>query len=420
MIKKLFTTHKETINNFTWRALQIFGKQGITFLIFVISAKLLNPYDFGIYNYILTIVYTLIVFGDFGISAATSKYVAEYNAIDKNKIQTLISNSLIIIVCVGILISLLIIFVGGYILKDKFIYILYALPMIFLSPISSLYDGVFRGLKRFKELAILSLVVSIISIIFVVILVTNNGIYGALISQNLFYLTMVLVLMISYGKLKSKFNPNIIKFILRYSIIIGISSVAYLLYSRIDILVLGYYGYIKEIGYYELTNRLFTLLMLPFLMFAQVIAPNITSYYSRKDYKTVRIKFKKYIYYSAISSIIVVIGSYVIYPFLIKTFFNGYYVNEFIVMMNILLPLFVLKVLGGGIITQGFTTPTGHASLNMKILLITGPLNLVLDLIFINLYGYIGIIYATFVVWLMSSSLLIYIYYYKYLNKNDK
>jgi hypothetical protein len=38
-----------------------FGKQGITFLIFILCARLLTPYNFGIYNYALAIIFFLII-----------------------------------------------------------------------------------------------------------------------------------------------------------------------------------------------------------------------------------------------------------------------------------------------------------------------------------------------------------------------
>jgi len=97
MIRQKYLQHKETINNFTWRALQIFGKSGITFLIFIICAKLLGPYTFGIYNYILAIVFFLVMFGDFGISTATSKYIAEYNVTDKEKLKSVLFSSGVLI-----------------------------------------------------------------------------------------------------------------------------------------------------------------------------------------------------------------------------------------------------------------------------------------------------------------------------------
>src|SRR3989339_1979664 len=107
LIHKHYQRHKETIHNFIWRSIQIGAKQGITFLIFILCAKLLSPYDFGIYNYALAIVFLLIIFGDFGISTATSKYVAEYNVTDKKKLKAVLFNSGIIILGLTILITVL-------------------------------------------------------------------------------------------------------------------------------------------------------------------------------------------------------------------------------------------------------------------------------------------------------------------------
>src|SRR3989344_1876317 len=184
---KLYHTHRETIHNFLWRSLQIFGKQGIIFLIFILCAKLLSPYGFGIYNYVLAIIFFLIIFGDFGISTATSKYVAEYNVTDKKKLKSVLFNSGIIILGLTLLITLITITIGPWYLKEKYVYVLYLLPLIFLAPMTSLYDGIYRGLKRFKQLAVLSIIVGILSVPFVFLLVKHYGLIGALISQNLFY-----------------------------------------------------------------------------------------------------------------------------------------------------------------------------------------------------------------------------------------
>ena len=107
MLKNKYRRHKETVHNLTWRILQVFGKQGITFLIFILCAKFLVPYDFGIYNYSLTIIFFLIMFGDFGISTATSKYVAEYNIKDKEKLKSVLFNSGLIILAISILATIL-------------------------------------------------------------------------------------------------------------------------------------------------------------------------------------------------------------------------------------------------------------------------------------------------------------------------
>ncbi|WP_440956347.1 oligosaccharide flippase family protein [Methanosarcina sp. Mfa9] len=406
-----YFSHKETIHNFTWRFLQILGKQGITFFIFILCAKLLTPYDFGIYNYTLAIIYFLIIFGDFGISTATSKYVAEYNATDKNKLKLVLFNSLILTISLGAVVTLLTLLFGSYILDDKYIYIIYVLPMLFLAPISSLYDGIFRGLKRFKELAIISLSIGLLSIIFVYLLVENYGLIGALISQSLFYLFLVLSLFFVYGNLCFQIDRQLMRTVFNYSLIIGISSIAYYLYSRVDIIVLGHYGYVKEIGYYELINKGFELMFLPFALLAQVLAPNITTYFSKKEYSKVRTKFNFFTKLIIPLAILMAILFYFTFPQIIKLFFAEYYVEEMLIAIFILSFLIPTKI-WGVFQTQSFIVATGFAKIITVTTLLGGILNVILDVTSIHLIGFTGVFWVTLMI--HSFNIIFQTIYYKH------
>jgi len=76
--------NKEFSRNFIWRCVQTFGKQGASFFLFIIATYLLSKENMGIYNYVFSALYLLTIFADFGISTATSKYVAEYNVINRS------------------------------------------------------------------------------------------------------------------------------------------------------------------------------------------------------------------------------------------------------------------------------------------------------------------------------------------------
>jgi len=411
-LKNNYVNHKETIHNFTWRALQIFGKQGITFFIFILCAKLLTPYDFGIYNYILAIIYFLIIFGDFGISTATSKYVAEYNATNKNKLKLILFNSLILILGLGVIVILLTIIFGSYFLNEKYVYVLYALPMLFLAPISSLYDGIFRGLKRFRELAIICMSVGLVSIIFVYLLVKNYGLIGALISQSLFYLILVLALFFVYGNLHIQLDKHLMRTIFNYSLVIGISSIAYFLYSRVDIIILGHYGYIEEIGYYEIVNKIYELIKLPSLIIANVLAPTITKYYSKKQYSIVKNKFIKHFIYAGLVGIVLSVVLYFTVPFIIKLFLLEYFTNETIYMFNLLLLILPIRIVAT-VVSQTHTIATGNAHYSLWTLIPAGLLNVILDFIFINKFGFIGVVYSTLICFSLAITSFIILYYIK-------
>ncbi|VVB77913.1 Polysaccharide biosynthesis protein [uncultured archaeon] len=414
-LKNSYNTHKETIHNFIWRALQIFGQNGITFLIFILCAKLLTPYDFGIYNYVLAIIFFLIIFGDFGISTATSKYVAEYNITDKNKLKSVLFNSGIVILGLTMIITILTIIIGPWYLKEKYIYVLGLLPLIFMAPMTSLYDGVYRGLKKFRQLAIISLIVGFFSLSFVYILIKTYGLIGALIAQNLFYLILLIALGFGYREFNFKWNKELIKEITKYSLIIGIANFGYYLFTRINTLILGHYNLIIEIGYYELINKIFMILIIPFTILSQVIAPNITELYSKSEFKKIRSKYILYTLFSLVISTILALLIWLIFPIILKFFLSKYYNPIVIHSMNLLLIILISQCIST-ISAIGFSTSSGHAKLNMYWLLFFGVSNIILSILFVKNLGFIGIIYSTIIIKFLSDITFIIYYYIKIKN----
>jgi O-antigen/teichoic acid export membrane protein len=139
MIKTIFKNHRETILNVFWQGIQLTVKDGVSFVIFVLAAKLLNPYEFGVYNYVLAVIFLLILFGDFGISVAASKFVAEYQATNPEKLKYVLFNAGLVILTLTILVTSVTLLWGPDLLKDKYLYFLYIIPMIFLAPMSSIF-----------------------------------------------------------------------------------------------------------------------------------------------------------------------------------------------------------------------------------------------------------------------------------------
>ena len=76
-----------------------------------------------------------------------------------------------------IVITILTLIIGPSYLKEKYLYVLYVLPLIFLAPMTSLYDGMYRGVKKFKKLAIVSVIVGLFSLTFIYPLVTRGKYY---------------------------------------------------------------------------------------------------------------------------------------------------------------------------------------------------------------------------------------------------
>jgi len=246
-------------------------------------------------------------------------------------------------------------------------------------------------------------------------LVKNFGLIGALISQNLFYFALVLTLFFVYRNLFFQFDKKLMKTVFSYSLTIGISTVAYFLYSKIDILILGHFGYVREIGYYELINKSFKILILPFTILAQVIAPNMTAYFAKKNYFV--IKEKLYLFLKRIIpvSIIIAVFFYFAFPRLIKIFLSEYFAKEMLISITILSFLIPAKI-WGVFQTQSFIVATGYVKIIAIITLIGGILNVIFDIIFINWIGFIGVFWVTLIIHSLSI-LIVTIWFNKKLNE---
>ncbi len=396
MIENIYSKHKETIHNFFWRALQIFGKQGVTFLIFIVCAKVLSPYDFGIYNYVLAIIFFLIIFGDFGISTATSKYVAEYNAVNQKKLESVLFSSALIIFVFALIVSLFVLVYGKLIFPEQYKYIFYLLPLVFFAPMTSLYDGIYRGLKRFKQLSVISLIVGFVSLVFVYFLIKSYGLVGALIAQNLFYITLFLFLASGYKNFNFKLNKKIMIEIGKYSLLVGIANLSLFLYTRIDVIILGQLGFIEEIGYYEIINKIFMILMMPITLLGTVVAPNTTKNFAFKKYSYIKNKLMKESLFLFLVGLLVAISAFFLFPVIFNLVLPEYdfkMLTQILTLMLLLIPFRYFS----SYISGGYITPSGYVKVLSTVMLIFGFLNIFLNYILIGYFGFIGVIYATLI-----------------------
>ncbi len=393
----LYKNHRETIENLFWRALQTFGKQGVTFVIFLLCARFLTPHDFGIYNYVLAIVFLLIMFSDFGIATATSKYVAEYNVADKEKLRVVIFNSAIIILSLTIIGVFLVIFFGPWYLKEKYNYVLCLLPLIFTAPMTSLYDGVYRGLKKFKQLSVISLCVGSISLVAIYFLVRRYGIYGALASQNLFDLVLLLSLAIGHKELHLRLNKSVIKEVGSYSLFYGLAVIGNYLFIRFGILILGKFNYLEQIATYELINKFFLIALMPFTLLGQVIAPNFAVFSRNQEYSKIKEKFLRFSVLFFIIGLLLGALFYFLLPILFQIFFPQYFGKAYFGTTFILCLIVYVFNVWAATIDFGIIVPSGYAPLMAKLYLALGVFGVILDFVFIYTLGYIGV-FLSFVI----------------------
>ena len=406
---------KILINNWLWRIAQIVFKQGTIALIFFIGAKNLSIEEFGLYNYLLAIIMATVMFSDFGISTSTAKYVSEYKTNNKEKIKHVLMSAGILVISAALICSLILLFI----IKDKFmenyIAIIGLIPLIILIPLTALYDGIYRGLEEFRKLSIISIVISIISIPLIIVLISKYTLIGAIISQSLFYLLLFIGLTLGHKENELKIKKEIIQEIGKYSLAYGVAVFGNFLFIKAGIILLGSYGYLREIATYQVINQFFSILLLPFILFGQVIAPNFVKLKINNNLKKILLETKKYTKYSFIIGIIITLLLYIALPKLIFLFLPKYYDPLFLKIFPAMCLIFMFNT-WAATIDAGIIVPTGYAKMMSKIYLLLGIIGFIACAISIKILGFMGVIY-TFV---FSSLLMVLILRFSFIREISK
>jgi O-antigen/teichoic acid export membrane protein len=409
-IKNLYLDNQFILPNTFWLTVQVLGKQGFMLGVFFLAAHFLSVYDFGLYNYLLAILMLFVLFGDFGISTATSKYVAEFSVVDNEKLKSVLFNATLFISTLLFVVSLIVVIFGPSVLKENNVYIVHLLPSLFFLPLSYLYAGIYRGLDRFKNSSCLTLVASFFSLIIAYPLIETYGIYGAIWANNFFAIILTCLLFWGYREWDTRLDFGLIKKIGSYSIVLGTVSFGYYVYSRTDIILLGQFDYISEIGFYELINKIFLILVAPFMILAQVLSPQITKIYAANNIPLVIQKFKQFILISFSSSLFIAFGAYLSLPFFFESILANYPDAVFSQAFYFLLIILVTQSVAA-VAATGFSIATGHARLNMYFLLIFGLINIPLTYFMIKYLGFMGAVYSTVIIRFLTDILFITTYY---------
>ena len=111
-------------------------------------------------------------------------------------------------------------------------------------------------------------------------------------------------------------------------------------------IVLGRFGYVKEIAYYEIINQMFTIAVFPFMIMAQVIAPDISRMAAKGEKERMCRRKGELFRLLRILSLAVAVILYVLGITMIKMFFPAYYDKSMIFCLNILILLLPVKIWG--------------------------------------------------------------------------
>ena len=377
----------------------------------IIIARILGPEGKGIYSLTVLLPLLIVTFINFGVGPATIYYAAKkhfsYSDIFGNNI--LLS---IFIGFAGVIIGLIItlFFHQNVFPNIPQKYLLFSLLLIPLTLFFSYIRSILLGVQRIKEFNIISLIHSILFLLFIIIFLwgLKIGIIGALTATMLSWFLVNLFLFFWVkkvtGEISFRINYSYIKKGIFYGIQAHVGNILGFLNYRIDMLLVNWFLGPISVGFYSIGVGLVEKLWLVSQAASTVLFPRVAAESEEKK----RVEFTPLVARTVLW--LTTIGAFIIY-FLSRWIVVLLYSETFlpsILPLQILLPgiiaLSVARVLAND------NAGRGKVMLNNYAGLITVSTNVILNILWIPRYGIAGAALASTISYGFTLIAQIFIY----------
>ncbi|MGI0078222.1 MAG: oligosaccharide flippase family protein [Nitrososphaerales archaeon] len=251
-------------------------------LAFVLLAVLLRflPIEYGIYSAVLTVVGIAQAFSTFGLSLASTRYVAFLREKDEAESWAAASSTLVLSLGLSLVVTLIYAFLAPYFslfftspktLEWTGLFLLGGL-WLFASSLALTVQGIIQGLKKYSLLAKMLLVSRFVMVAFtIVVLLEYDNITVPVVGWAIYYFLLIgwslkIVAKDMFSHREKRYSYSTI---IRYSFPLGVAGVIQAFAGNSDLLVVGGYLATTSLGIYnaaiQVTSVLGVVLVTPLL-----------------------------------------------------------------------------------------------------------------------------------------------------------
>lgn len=359
----------------------------------MILSRIMSLSEYGTYSGLLIVISIVTTFSNLGLNNAINYFYNKYeNNEEKKKYINIIFSITVIAGLIGAIITFL--FknsIANYyenpIITNLIIYIIFR-PLF--ANIISLYQSLYISVGRAKVIAIRNLLIAIIQTIFVPL---SFYIVKDISIMLVVQLTLDIVQLIYFGldffKKEIQINPfkfdlDVVKEILKYSIPMGLALMMGTLFKESDKLVIARLMDTETLAMYTNMSK-----QLPFefiaLAFTSVVTPEIVKLYYANKKKEVINLWSNYMKFGYISTWILCAGAIVCAKELLLFLYSDKYIaglNVFIIYLVV--EMFRFTYFGM------ILSATGHTKYILNSSIISLLTNIILNIIFYKTFGIIG------------------------------
>lgn len=406
MIKnvKLYILKNKLIKESFWALLAKLLAAVMGVFLYILVPRLLGPKDYGIFSLTLSILVFFMLFADFGLSASSSKFIAEYIKKDRSHIRGIIKEVLLLRVF-----TLAIIFITLYLsinlitrtfkLQELSETLFIGTFIVVFWTLTEHLKKLFQGFHRLKYNFYITLVELGFKVVLSLFLVIYYGLLGALFAFLVAYiLSTVIGGFFAYKYFYSNFEEATLvksfkKGLIDYAFPMVFISISFYVFTEIDTIFLAFFTTPTEVGYYSAGKQMARYLPLfaagvgtalgP--IYAHVTRENITGL-KRMYYKTLGILSCFYL--------IVSVLLFIFARELVILLYGIDYIPSITILRILLIYMFFFAI--SSVVSQ-IIDYIGMAKNRAIALVIAVLINIFLNLLLIPKYGGMGAAIATVV-----------------------
>ncbi|MDM1245258.1 hypothetical protein [Acinetobacter indicus] len=300
----------------------------ILLIISILSVKLLTIAEYGELSYILVIVGTLAIISLFGGGTAVNR---SYSIAKKENSFELSNQIFLFNILISLIVSVVLLLISIFFIANLNIAIFTFLIFMFMS-LNSILEGAMYGLGKYRQLAINSSIIFMLSIPLGYFLILSYKVNGALLAILLYRIILLVLNLISISSFKIIKLSNLSKVIKNKEVLISFKEVSLpvflgaLLVAPVMLILVTLLkntpNGINEIAYFSWNNQIYTLaIFIPSILTGFIISKMSANTEDAKE------KLINYTKYSFIFGILISIILFLIKPFLLGWAGNDYIEN---------------------------------------------------------------------------------------------
>lgn len=405
----------KTIKDVQWSFISLITSSFSHLLLRIVLGKELGPEGLGIYTLVFTIYMFGMHFAAFGIGAALTKYIAQYQE-ELPKIKEFVTCGILGSMVSGMIMGILL-FLLSDIISIQFFHNPEMIDLLkitaFCIPFFAMqkaFLGTLNGLRRMRSYAVVDIIqnVSIMFVSLILVMVFDMGVKGAVIG---FVVPTIVVGIFSLILAKDYFSTRLatmgttFKEISWFGFYVVLANSVGMINIQIDGLMVGYFMSETDVGYYAVA----VIFMGGITLFSQAVQrvtnPSIAGYYGKKDYVNIRSLIKETMFKMSLITIVIALFLAIFGKILIGIIFTKEFLPAYIPLLILLIGYSIYAPFNS---VGSCLSSIGKVQIAFRLSFVCVILNTFLNIILIPGFGLIGAASATSISLVLKTLLNLY------------